>query len=77
VSRYLRCEVCDKDPRWTLTRRGDVVTTWSCALHIDQIADRLQRDHEVTELVVTFTAKSIEWASVFRSLEAIAEEGKP
>lgn len=69
------CKVCDDpDPHWNLTRRGDVATTWACDPHLAQAAAGLQRDHEVTELVVVDARKAHEWAGIARSLNAIAEE---
>jgi hypothetical protein len=73
VSRTYCCEVCDESGvRWNLTRRGDVVTTWACDAHLAVAADRLQRDHEVTELVVRDTRKAQEWAGISRALDRIA-----
>jgi hypothetical protein len=59
VSRAYCCEVCDNAaPRWNLTRRGDVVTSWACDAHLAEVASRLQRDREVTELVVIDALKA-------------------
>jgi hypothetical protein len=74
VSRAYCCEVCDAaDPHWSVTRRGDVVTTWACDDHLAQAAEGLQRDHEVTELVVRDSRKAREWAGITRTLNEIAE----
>jgi hypothetical protein len=68
------CEVCGgTDPHWNVTRRGDVVTTWACDHHIAHVLTGLQRDFEVTELVVSDARKAREWAGVGRKLEAIAD----
>jgi hypothetical protein len=40
-----------------------------------QVAVGLQRDHEVTELVVSDARKAREWAGVSRALNAIADGG--
>jgi hypothetical protein len=73
MSRAYCCEVCDdSDPRWNLTRVGDVVTTWACDVHLAVAADRLQRDHEVTELTVRDARKAQEWAGISRTLDRIA-----
>lgn len=67
------CEICDDaDPRWSVTRIGDVATTWACDDHLSQVAGRLQRDREITELSVRDRRKLLEWAAITRSLEAIA-----
>jgi hypothetical protein len=69
------CEVCDDaDPRWNLTRRGDVATSWACDAHLATVSDRMQRDHEVTKLVVTDARKAREWAGIGRALNEIAGE---
>jgi hypothetical protein len=69
----MSCEFCDdSDPRWNLTRRGDVVTTWACDAHLATAAAELQRDHEVTELVVVDYRKAREWAAISRTLDRIA-----
>jgi hypothetical protein len=69
------CEVCDDaDPHWNVTRVGDVVTTWACDAHLAQAVGGLQRDHEVTELVVRDFRKEREWAGIGRALDRIADE---
>ncbi len=72
-----RCEVCDAEPVWRLTRIGDVVLSWACSNHLSEVAERLQRDHEVTRLEVVLYAKSIEWAEMSRALDRIAEGRAP
>jgi len=72
MSRACRCEVCDGVARWSITRRGDVVESWACALDLDEVCRRLQRAWEVTELVVKDFAKSSEWAGISAALEVIA-----
>jgi hypothetical protein len=53
------CEVCDADdPRWHIMRRGDVVVSWACDSHLAGVCEGLQRDHEVTELIVTDSRKA-------------------
>lgn len=32
VSVAYLCEICLTTPRWEITRMGDVVVTWSCAV---------------------------------------------
>lgn len=67
------CETCDdKDPHWQILRRGDVVLTWACDDHLAAACEALQRDHEVTELVVKDYRKNVEWTGITRSLNAIA-----
>jgi hypothetical protein len=55
-----------------VVRRGDVVVTWACGDHLSDQCARLQRDHEVTELVITDYRKAVEWAGISRSLNRIA-----
>lgn len=75
MSRASCCETCDTtDPHWNITRRGDVVTTWACDDHLASACAGLQRDHEVTELIVVDSRKAVEWATIHRSLDRIARE---
>ena len=69
-----RCEVCDGLPLWRLTRIGDVATTWACADHVSVALDRLQRDHEVTEVSVRHAPKAAEWSSIGHRLNTVAAE---
>ena len=64
-----RCEVCDGEPMWNITRRGDVVTSWACGPHLSGVCDAMQRDFEVTELVVVHFAKRHEIAALRRILD--------
>lgn len=58
------CEVCDgTDPHWMIMRRGDVVTSWACDSHLAAVCERLQRDFEVTELIVRDSRKARERAA--------------
>lgn len=77
MSRAYCCEVCDDaDPHWNLTRRGDVVTSWACDADLAAVADRMQRDHEVTKLVVRDTRKARGWAGIGRALGEHPETGE-
>lgn len=63
------CPLCgDAEPKWTITRNGDVATSWACADDLDRVMDLLQRDHEVTQLVVRNRPKAIEWAELGAAL---------
>ena len=74
MSAAFRCEVCNTDlPRWRIERRGDAVVSWSCNQHLAEICLRLQRDHEITELVVSDSVKRSEWAEIDQSLRRAAE----
>lgn len=76
MSRAYCCEVCDgTDPHWTVTRIGDVVTTWACDADLAQVLERLQRDFEVTGLVVRDARKAAEWAAIGWTLDRIAGAG--
>lgn len=70
------CEVCDGEPLWRLLRRGDAVVSWACPQHMSAVAERLQRDSEVTELVVTHEPKAREWAEIGQALGAIEGGGE-
>ena len=72
MSVAFRCEVCEIEPLWRLLRRGDAVVSWACGQHLSQVCDRLQRDWEVTELVVTSQPKLVEWAEIARTLEGVS-----
>jgi hypothetical protein len=72
MSLAYRCGTCDGEPVWTITRRGDVVVTEACNDHLAVECARLQRDHEVTELVVVDYAKAVEYAGITRRLNEIA-----
>lgn len=55
MSLAVHCQVCDAaDPRWSLLRHGDAVVSWACDTGncLSLVAVSLQRDWEVTELVV-------------------------
>jgi hypothetical protein len=67
-----RCGECDAEPAWCLERRGDAAIDWACGEHLGVVALDLQRDPEVTELVVTLFPKAREWAEINRSLVRIA-----
>ena len=69
------CEVCDvTDPHWTIMRRGDVVTSWACDDHLAVVCGRLQRDFEVTELIVRDSRKARERAAAARAGNAATLE---
>lgn len=70
-----RCAICDVEPYWSLLRRGDAVVSWACPEHLSVVLEMLQRDHEVTEIVVTMSDKAREWAEIHRTLDRIVEEG--
>lgn len=70
-----RCEVDNVEPRWNVLRRGDAVVSWACDKHLAEVCSRLQRDSEVTELVVRDDRKACEWAGIHRDLERIMTEG--
>ena len=73
MSAAFRCEVCSVEPAWRLLREGDAVVTWACPPHVSAVLDELQRDHEVTRVVVSSYTKSREWAEIGQSLAAVAE----
>ena len=66
-----RCEVCDGEPLWALTRIGDVVVSWADAEHLSEVLIGLQRDHEVTQVVVRLFPKAVEWAEIGKTLDNV------
>ena len=63
------CPLCDsEDPAWTVERQGDVATSWACETHLSRVLELLQRDHEVTRLVVRSAPKAREWAQMSQAL---------
>ena len=73
----LACEVCHGDPVWRITRRGDAAVSWACDEDLDTVCHNLQRDWEITELVVQNSVKMREWATISGTLASIAEEQTP
>jgi hypothetical protein len=68
------CEVCGvSDPNWRVLRRGDAVVSWGCDDDVYTVLHNLQRDWEITELVVTNALKQREWVSIQGTLDAIAD----
>lgn len=68
------CEVCDvSDPNWRITRRGDAVVSWACDEDLYTVCHRLQRDWEITELVVVNQTKLREWNEISGSLAAVVD----
>lgn len=75
MSRAYCCELCDlAGPHWAIERKGDAVVTWACDTRLAEVCAGLQRDHEVTELVVIDARKAAEWAGITRSLDKIASQ---
>ena len=72
-----RCEACDGEPTWQITRRGDVAVSWACPADLSTVADRMQRDFEVTELVVVHYRKLAEWHAIGRSLAKMPNNPNP
>lgn len=78
MSKSFCCEVCSgTNPKWTIVRRGDVVVSWACDMHLAIVCERLQRDFEVTELVITnLQAKAVEVAEINRRIRAEMPRGQ-
>lgn len=74
MSLAFKCQVCDGDPLWRITRVGDVVVSWACSSDLSAVCESLQRDFEVTELVVEHQPKLHEVVEINRALEDIASE---
>lgn len=61
MSLAYHCQICSgANPKWYLMRRGDAVVTWACAAHLDSVIDDLQRDWEVTEVIVRGRREGVE-----------------
>lgn len=46
------CEVCNASAVWRLDRRGDAAVTWTCEEDLSDVLWKMQRNWEVTEVVV-------------------------
>lgn len=69
------CEKCgSQEPRWVIMRQGDAVITWACDADLAAACDGLQRDGEVTGLIVICSPKAREWAEISKMLGVAAEE---
>jgi hypothetical protein len=66
------CGICNAHPGWRIERQGDAVISWACNNHLAAECDRLQRDYEVSRLVVLHYAKMAEVADINRMLREIA-----
>lgn len=66
-----RCEICHIEPRWRLDRIGDAIVSWACDQDLADVCHRLQRDPEITELVITDVVKRREWIGISQSLDRI------
>jgi hypothetical protein len=77
MSLAFHCEVCDGKPRWRLDRRGDAIVSWACDPHLATVCHRLQRDWEITELVISDSVKRREWVGVAARLDEIATDPEP
>jgi hypothetical protein len=69
--------VCQGEAVWSLLRRGDAVVSWACDGDVAAVCHRLQRDWEVTELVVVHFGKRVEWAEIGQSLRDVDEAARP
>lgn len=49
-----RCGLCDRKPRWSLTRHGDARVTWACPDHLVLVLiDLLPADKHRDQVTVT------------------------
>lgn len=63
------CPICkDELPDWVLVRIGDVATSWACDDHLVEVAELMQRDHEITRLEIRIYPKVKEWAELDAAL---------
>lgn len=63
------CQVCGVGATWRITRRSDDAAAWACPQHLSAVCDGMQRDDEVTVLLVVLTAKLVEWLELGARLE--------
>lgn len=69
VSYAFCCGTCaGEDPHWRIERLGDAVVSWACDAHLVAVCDGLQRDFEISQLVVTDARKRQEWAGIAAAL---------
>ena len=68
------CQVCNSDPIWRVERRGDAAVSWACNDDLIFVCQDLQRDWEITELVVTNAVKIREWNEIAGTLADITAE---
>lgn len=57
-------------------RRGDVVISWACDDHLVHVVKDLQRDNEITELIVTDARKALAAAEYQRALDRIGRDSR-
>lgn len=70
------CGVCAVGkPEWRILRRGDAAVSWACGAHLAQECVAMQRDWEVSELVITLAQKTREWADIGTVLEKTGKGG--
>lgn len=77
MSYAFRCEICDTTPNWQIKRIGDVAVSWACDPHLPALCDRMQRDFEVTELMVVHYPKLAEWHGIGRALAKMPNNPNP
>lgn len=70
-----RCQVDNGEAAWRLTRLGDVATSWACDEHLHAVARDLQRDWEVTQIVIEDQRKLREHGEIRRMLDDVAKGG--
>jgi hypothetical protein len=59
---------------WRLDRSGDAVVSWACAPDLSVVCERMQRDHEITELTVRHVIKLQEWIEIERALADVERQ---
>jgi hypothetical protein len=69
-----RCQVDNGEADWSLTRIGDLATSWACDPHLPAVLRDLQRDWEITKVVVRDCRKLHEHADIGEALDRVAKE---
>lgn len=68
------CAKCGAGAAWRVMRRGDGVVSWACPQHLAAVCDGMQRDDELTELVVVLIGTLMEWLQLGARLETISRD---
>jgi hypothetical protein len=70
MSHAFCCATCaGTEPHWRIERSGDAVVSWACDAHLAAVCDGMQRDFEISQLVVTDSRKRREWAGIASALD--------
>lgn len=71
-----RCQVDNGEADWSLSRIGDLATSWACDEHLPAVLRDLQRGWEITQVVVRDRRKLSEHADIREALDRVAREAE-